>query len=94
MAYEDIAGSGSDNDFNDGILAVDIGRRNFESIFNSANFGQNSNINLSTAQTVPVPYEIHTALGLIALVIIMGRKFIFRQLELLTAKRINFDMKN
>jgi hypothetical protein len=94
MAYEDIAGRGSDNDFNDGIIAVDIGRKNFESIFRTANFGQDSTINLKDAKAVPVPYEIHTTLGLVALIGIMSHRLILRQLKLLLGKRKNVLIPN
>jgi hypothetical protein len=74
LGYEDIAGSGSDNDFNDGILALDLGQENFQRIFTSANLGQNPNINLRTATPVPVPFEPQSALGLILIATLMGRK--------------------
>ncbi len=79
LGYEDIAGKGSDNDFNDGILAVDLGTENFTSIFTSANLGQNAKINLKTAQTVPVPFELHSSLGLLLAIFIVGRRFLQRR---------------
>ena len=39
LGYEDIVGKGSDNDFNDGIIAIDVGAENFRAIFSSANLG-------------------------------------------------------
>lgn len=63
LGYEDILGAGSDNDFNDGLLILDVGQRNFEAIFSFANLGQDSTINLSEAQ--PVPLEGNSVLGLI-----------------------------
>ncbi|MFQ4138573.1 DUF4114 domain-containing protein [Nodosilinea sp. PGN35] len=65
LAYEDIVGRGSDNDFNDGILAVDVGEENFWAIFTRANLGQDATINLKDAQ--PVPLEMHSALGLLVI---------------------------
>lgn len=76
LGYEDIAGKGSDNDFNDGILAVDLGVENFTSIFTSSNLGQNAKVNLRTAETVPVPFEMHSSLGLLLAVFIVGRRFL------------------
>jgi hypothetical protein len=81
MAYEDIVGKGSDNDFNDGIIAVDIGRANFQSIFQTANLGQDAKINLNGAKTVAVPFEIHSSLGLIALGLILGHKLILKKIK-------------
>lgn len=40
LGFEDILGSGSDNDYNDGILALDLGLENFQEIFQAYNFGQ------------------------------------------------------
>jgi hypothetical protein len=88
LAYEDIAGRGSDNDFNDGIIAVDIGRKNFESIFQTANLGQDAKINLNNPKTVAVPFEIHSSLGLIALGLILGHKLIFRKMR---SAQVNFS---
>jgi hypothetical protein len=88
LAYEDILGKGSDNDFNDGIIAVDIGRKNFESIFGTANFGQDPTVNLKDAKTVPVPFEIHTSLGLLAVVLILGHKMIYAKLRIMLSKPI------
>jgi hypothetical protein len=88
LAYEDIAAKGSDNDFNDGIIAVDIGRANFQSIFQTANLGQDTNINLNGAKTVAVPFEIHSSLGLIALGSILGYKLILRKIK---SASVNFS---
>jgi hypothetical protein len=74
LAYEDIAGKGSDNDFNDGILALDIGKENFQKIFTSANLGQDAKINLKDAKPVAVPFELETTLGLMLLVAVFGKK--------------------
>lgn len=63
LGYEDIVGKGSDNDFNDGIIAIDVGAENFRAIFSSANLGQDPTINLKDAQAVP--FEMHSALGLL-----------------------------
>jgi hypothetical protein len=74
LGYEDIAGKGSDNDFNDGILALDLGAQNFQAILNSANLGQNANVNLKTAKPIPVPFETHTSVGLFLVVGLFGKK--------------------
>lgn len=65
LGFEDIVGKGSDNDFNDGILAVDVGMDNFQAIFQSSNLGQNPSVNLYKAQAAP--FEAHAFLGLIVL---------------------------
>lgn len=76
LGYEDIVGKSSDNDFNDGILAVDVGYDNFWSIFNNSNLGQDAKINLATAQAQDVPLELHTSLGLLLLgLILLGRRY-------------------
>ncbi|MBE9029812.1 DUF4114 domain-containing protein [filamentous cyanobacterium LEGE 11480] len=83
MAFEDIAGKGTDNDFNDGILAIDIGEENFNQLFASANLGQDASINLNDARAQPtnVPYELEAGLGLVGLALIVGHKVIFRKLK-------------
>jgi hypothetical protein len=63
LGYEDILGPGSDNDFNDGILAIDIGPENFRAIFTTANLGQDPTVNLKDAQAAP--FEMHSATGLL-----------------------------
>jgi hypothetical protein len=63
LGYEDIVGPRSDNDFNDGILAVDVGQENFRAIFATANLGQDATVNLKDAQ--PAPFEMHSTLGLL-----------------------------
>ena len=73
LGYEDIAGAGSDNDYNDGILALDVGRENFEAIIGRSNLGQDSSVSLSDAR--PVPFELESSIGLLALGII----FLFRR---------------
>ena len=65
LGYEDIVGTNSDNDFNDGLLILDVGESNFESIFASSNFGQDSSINLGTAEAVP--FEAEASVGLFLL---------------------------
>lgn len=79
LAYEDIAGSGTDNDFNDGIIALDIGQENFNQLFATANLGQDPTINLNEAR--PVPYELEAGLGIVGLILIFGHKIIFRQMK-------------
>ena len=65
LGYEDIVGPGSDNDFNDGIIAIDVGQDNFKAIFARANLGQDASINLKDAEAVP--FEMHSALGLLVM---------------------------
>lgn len=72
LAYEDIVGRGSDNDFNDGLLVLDVGRENFESIFSSSNLGQDSSINLASANAVP--FEAESALGLVLVCVFLASK--------------------
>jgi hypothetical protein len=79
LGFEDIAGKGSDNDFNDGILAIDLGQANFMSIFTSANLGQNAKVNLKTAKPVAVPFELHSTVGLLLVCFILGRNFLRRR---------------
>ncbi|MBD1855440.1 DUF4114 domain-containing protein [Leptolyngbya boryana CZ1] len=74
LGYEDIAGAGSDNDFNDGLLVLDLGLENFNQIFSSANLGQDSTISLKNAQPVPVPFEMHSSIGLILIAALLGHK--------------------
>jgi hypothetical protein len=74
LGYEDIVGSGSDNDFNDGIIAIDVGQENFAAIFTTANLGQDPKINLKEAQAAP--FELHSAVGLLVIGgIVAGRRF-------------------
>ncbi|NJN48669.1 MAG: DUF4114 domain-containing protein [Alkalinema sp. RL_2_19] len=93
LAYEDIAGRGSDNDFNDGIIALDIGQENFNQLFSNANLGQDASINLNGAPRVDVPYELEAGLGLVGLALIVGHKIIFRQIKRLfgTEKSVDFS---
>ncbi|KPQ32993.1 MAG: protein of unknown function (DUF4114) [Phormidesmis priestleyi Ana] len=80
MGYEDIVGDRSDNDYNDGLLLVDIGRANFNRIFETANFGQDATINLADAQPVPVPFEVESSMGLLLLLGIFAcRSLLFKQ---------------
>jgi hypothetical protein len=75
LGYEDIAGRGSDNDFNDGIIAIDVGVENFRAIFTTANLGQDPRINLRDAQAQAVPFEMHSAAGLLVIgAIVIGRR--------------------
>jgi hypothetical protein len=88
LGYEDIAGSGSDNDFNDGILALDVGEANFKAIFSSSNLGQNSKVNLATAK--PVPFDLSPSMSLLLLgLFILGttRRF----LKASAATQISFE---
>ena len=78
LGYEDIVGAGSDNDFNDGIIAIDVGEDNFSAIFTSANLGQDPTINL--AEVEPVPFEMHSTLGLLVIgLIVVRRRWAHRQ---------------
>lgn len=81
LGYEDIFGRGSDNDFNDGLLALDVGYDNFQSIMTQANLGQNSSINLSTAKPIPVPFEVHSTVGLAIATIFICKKVLVRKSE-------------
>jgi hypothetical protein len=72
LGYEDIVGSGSDNDFNDGIIAIDVGQENFDAIFTTANLGQDPEINLKDAQAAP--FEVHSAVGLLVIGAIVVRR--------------------
>lgn len=72
LGYEDIVGRSSDNDFNDGIIAIDVGTDNFRAIFQTSNLGQDPTINLREAE--PVPFEPHAAAGLIMLGLILACK--------------------
>lgn len=65
LGYEDIAGAGSDNDFNDGLLVLDIGKENFDNLFRTANLGQDPTINLAKAQPIDVPFDITSTLGVV-----------------------------
>lgn len=51
LGYEDIFGSGSDNDYNDGIILLDLGLENFKSIYESYNFGQPTYSDLTSSDT-------------------------------------------
>jgi len=68
LGYEDIVGAGSDNDFNDGLLVLDVGPQIFQSIFQSANLGQNPKINLKNAQPVHVPLNLTPAIGILIVI--------------------------
>lgn len=74
LGYEDIAGAGSDNDFNDGLLVLDVGPQNFQNIFRTANLGQNSQVNLRTAKPVDVPFDISPSIGVVAVLLLFARR--------------------
>lgn len=65
LGYEDIVGPNSDNDYNDGILAVDVGQENFDAIFTQSNLGQDPTVNLADAEAVP--FDPQSSLGLLVL---------------------------
>jgi hypothetical protein len=74
MGFEDILGKGSDNDFNDGMIAVDLGPQNFNAIFNSsANLGQHPK---TLAQ---VPFEVSPTIGFLVLAVWWGGKQLLRK---------------
>ncbi|MDX2215602.1 MAG: DUF4114 domain-containing protein [Oculatellaceae cyanobacterium bins.114] len=79
LGYEDIWGRSSDNDFNDGILALDVGPDNFRAILTQANLGQDASVNLREAQPVSVPFELNSALGLAIATLIVGKKIVSKQ---------------
>ncbi|MBE9029813.1 hypothetical protein IQ266_08740 [filamentous cyanobacterium LEGE 11480] len=92
LAYEDQTSWGSDNDFNDGVIALDIGEENFDQLFRTANLGQDATINLDGAQRVDVPYELEAGLGLVGLALIVGHKAIFRKVKQLFApQKVDFS---
>jgi hypothetical protein len=72
LGYEDIAGPGSDNDYNDGIIAIDVGQENFDAIFRTSNLGQDSTISLQDAH--PVPLQVNPSMGLVFLGLLLGLK--------------------
>jgi len=76
LGFEDIVGRSSDNDFNDGIIAIDIGEDNFNAIFRTSNLGQDPTINLRDAQ--PVPLEVHPSMGLLLLGLMLGFRWLTR----------------
>lgn len=78
LGYEDIAGSRSDNDFNDGLLILDVGAQNFQSILRAANLGQDPTVNLRTAKPISVPFDATPMMGLLAVTLM----FIPRLLKL------------
>lgn len=70
LGYEDAATA---DGVSDGVFAIDIGAENFNSIFASANLGQDPTINFAAAE--PAPFEMHSALGLLTLgAIVMARR--------------------
>jgi hypothetical protein len=84
LGYEDILGAGSDNDFNDGLLILDVGQKNFEAIFAFANLGQDSTINLGSARSVPI--EDNSTLGLIVVASLLVGKNAVKHLSRLSQK--------
>jgi len=76
LGYEDIVGSGSDNDFNDGLLVLDVGQKNFQSILQSANLGQNPTINLKDAKLVEVPFDLTSTLGVSMVAVMFARRWL------------------
>lgn len=72
LGYEDIAGAGSDNDFNDGLLVLDVGPQNFQNIFKTANLGQNPTINLKNAKPVNVPFDVTSTMGVLVIIAMFG----------------------
>lgn len=80
LGYEDIVGPRSDNDFNDGIIAIDLGQENFDAIFTRSNLGQDPTINLKDAE--PVPFELHSASALLVIgAIVIGRRWGWKRLR-------------
>ena len=78
LGYEDIVGDGSDNDYNDGLLLVDIGQSSFNRIFENANYGQDPTVNLAEAK--PVPFEVESSMGLLILLGMFAcRRMLFRR---------------
>lgn len=80
LGYEDIAGKGSDNDYNDGLLILDVGPQNFQSILSAANLGQDPSINLRDAKPINVPFDLTSTVGLLV-VIAMFIPYLFRHLR-------------
>lgn len=72
LGYEDIAGAGSDNDFNDGLLVLDVGPQNFQNIFQTANLGQNPTINLKNAKPVNVHFDVTSTMGVLIIIAMFG----------------------
>jgi hypothetical protein len=89
LGYEDIAGGG-DNDFNDGLLAIDLGADNLNEILNTAYLGQNPNVNLAQIQPVDydgptaVPFELESSVGLIAVMSLLGLRYLRRHWQQLS----------
>ncbi|SRR5579883_818884 len=80
LGYEDIAGAGSDNDFNDGLLVLDVGKQNFQNILKTANLGQNPKINLKNAKPVNVPFEPTPTIGLLIFLMLIGHRFLQKRI--------------
>lgn len=76
LGYEDIAGSGSDNDFNDGLLVLDVGAENFQNIFRTVNLGQDPTINLKNAKPIEVPFNLTSTIGVLIVTAMMGVRWL------------------
>ncbi|XGV97106.1 MAG: DUF4114 domain-containing protein [Leptolyngbya sp. BL-A-14] len=76
LGYEDIAGKGSDNDFNDGLLVLDVGKQNFDNILRTANLGQNPAINLKNAKPVNVPFELTPTIGVVLVMVMFAQRLL------------------
>lgn len=80
MSFEDILGGG-DNDYNDGIIAVDIGPENFNALFySSANLGQHP------TSIMQVPFDFSPTLGFLILAVFFGAKRLFQFQKIATKK--------
>ncbi|MBD2325542.1 DUF4114 domain-containing protein [Alkalinema sp. FACHB-956] len=82
LAYEDNTNWGSDNDYNDGVIALDLGAASFRNIFQNYNYGQNPNISLRNATYVSVPFELHSTLGVVVAIAIVAQKWFFQRKKL------------
>jgi len=74
LGYEDIAGKGSDNDFNDGLLVLDVGKENFNNLLRTANLGQNPKINLKSAKPISVPFELTPTIGVLIVMLMFAHR--------------------
>ena len=81
LGYEDIAGSGSDNDFNDGLLVLDVGAENFSTIFRSANLGQDSTVNLKNAKPIEVPFNATSTIGVLIVTAMLGLRWLVNRCQ-------------
>jgi Domain of unknown function (DUF4114) len=92
LGYEDIVGKNSDNDFNDGILAIDVGPENFQAIFTQANLGQTSGANLKSLKPVPVPFDISPTIGLAIALLFIAKKVLSKSSQF--TQKQTFDVQN